>query len=173
MTAPASAVTTTYLEMKSPAELRPKRSGDPAFKVRQVVPPDWQLNRRLYRTVGEAWGWTDKRTWAAERWQRYVNTGSLRTFLGEHNGDLAGYFELHHARSDVEIAYFGLLPQFIGRGLGGPLLTSAIELAWEWNAARVWVHTCSLDHPAALANYQARGFRIYKTTRSPRVKDAG
>jgi GNAT superfamily N-acetyltransferase len=64
--------------------------------------------------------------------------------------------------ANLEIAYFGLLPQFIGRGIGGTLLTSAIERAWEMGAARVWVHTCSLDGPSALGNYQARGFRYYK-----------
>jgi len=65
---------------------------------------------------------------------------------------------------DVEIAYFGLLPEYIGRGLGGALLASAIENAWAWSPtpSRVWVHTCNRDHPNALANYQARGFKIYK-----------
>ena len=64
----------------------------------------------------------------------------------------------------VEIAYFGLLPEFIGRGLGGALLTSAIDEAWRTSSSvsRVWVHTCTLDHPGALGNYQARGMVIYK-----------
>jgi GNAT superfamily N-acetyltransferase len=70
-----------------------------------------------------------------------------------------------HSNDEVEIAYFGLLLKFIGRGLGGALLTSAIENAWAWSPtpSRVWVHTCNRDHPSALANYQARGFKIYKT----------
>jgi GNAT superfamily N-acetyltransferase len=65
-------------------------------------------------------------------------------------------------QSGVEIAYFGLLPAFIGRGLGGALLTNAIEEAWQMSPERVWVHTCTLDHPSALANYQARGMEVYK-----------
>ena len=71
-----------------------------------------------------------------------------------------------HSDDEIEIAYFGLLPEFIGRGLGGALLTSAIDNAWAWSPApsRVWVHTCNRDHPSALANYQARGFKIYKVT---------
>jgi GNAT superfamily N-acetyltransferase len=70
-----------------------------------------------------------------------------------------------HSDDKVEIAYFGLLPEFIGRGLGGAMLTSAIENAWAWSPtpSRIWVHTCNRDHPGALANYQARGFKIYKT----------
>jgi GNAT superfamily N-acetyltransferase len=63
----------------------------------------------------------------------------------------------------VEIVYFGLLPRFIGRGLGGPLLSRAVERGFERGASRVWVHTCSLDHPRALAAYRARGFRLFRT----------
>lgn len=154
--------------MTSPAELRRKPSADPRFEVRAVAERKWQLNRWLYLSVGEPWGWTDKRKWSDERWQAYVNSDALRTFLGEHDGDIAGYFELHRQNRDVEIAYFGLMPEFIGRGLGGALLTTAIEQAWQWNATRVWVHTCSLDHPSALANYEARGFRVYRVTTSSR-----
>jgi len=73
-----------------------------------------------------------------------------------------------HSEAEIEIAYFGLLPEFIGRGLGGTLLTSAIENAWAWSPvpSRIWVHTCNRDHPSALANYQARGFKICKAVTS-------
>lgn len=77
-------------------------------------------------------------------------------------GAPAGYFELEFQDGNVEIACFGLLPRFIGLGLGGHLLTEAISRAWQMEATRVWVHTCTLDHPNALANYQARGLRIYR-----------
>ena len=80
------------------------------------------------------------------------------------SGTPAGYFELERqAEGSVEIAYFGLLPQFVGRGLGGALLSAAVERGWEGGARRVWLHTCSLDHAAALPAYQARGFRIFET----------
>jgi GNAT superfamily N-acetyltransferase len=79
-------------------------------------------------------------------------------------GTPAGYFELDHKpHSGVEIAYFGVLPAFLGRGIGGQLLTRAVERAWLLKPARVWLHTCTLDHPNAMANYQARGFRVYQT----------
>ncbi len=78
-------------------------------------------------------------------------------------GAPAGYFELQkHADGSVEIAYFGLLPEFLGRGLGKYLLSEAVEAAWALAASRVWLHTCSLDGPAALPNYVARGFVPYK-----------
>jgi GNAT superfamily N-acetyltransferase len=77
-------------------------------------------------------------------------------------GAPAGFFELKaHADGGVEIAYFGLLPEFIGRGLGKHLLTEAVERAWGLGARRVWLHTCSLDDKAALPNYLARGFRPF------------
>jgi len=100
----------------------------------------------------------------------------LRTFTAYYDKKVAGYYELRRSdppstpshreghKVEVEIAYFGLLPDFIGRGLGGTLLTSAIESAWAWKPtpSRVWLHTCNRDHPNALNNYQARGFKIYK-----------
>src|SRR5918995_1859877 len=71
-----------------------------------------------------------------------------------------GYFELRaHQDDSVEIAYFGLLPDFIGRGWGKYLLTRAVQSAWQQGPRRVWLHTCTLDHPAALPNYLKRGFR--------------
>ena len=83
-------------------------------------------------------------------------------------GAPAGYFELRRDdEADVEIAYFGLLHQFLGRGLGAHLLTEAVERAWAIGATRVWLHTCSLDHPAALPNYVKRGFTAYRTEEYP------
>ena len=80
------------------------------------------------------------------------------------SGTPAGYFELEaQGGSEVELAYFGLLPTFIGRGLGSELLATAIERAWQLEPNRVWLHTCSLDHPRALETYQSHGFRPYKT----------
>jgi GNAT superfamily N-acetyltransferase len=75
-------------------------------------------------------------------------------------GAPAGYFELRrHEDGSVEVAYFGLLPEFVGRGWGGHLLTLAVREAWALRPTRVWLHTCTLDHPAALPNYLKHGFR--------------
>ena len=98
---------------------------------------------------------------------RNMRRRELYTFAGYYDDVLAGYYELRPDKDGgVEIAYFGLLPEFIGRGLGGALLTSAIEEAWARRGGivttRVWVHTCNRDHPQALANYQARGMIVYK-----------
>ena len=157
-------IATIYLEMRSPHQLRPKRCADVRFLVREKE-RDWRFNRDLYLAVGQMWSWNDKRLWSDEQWKEYGLSSELRTFAAHYDGSLAGYYELRRDdESGVEIAYFGLLPEFIGRGLGGALLTSAIEDAWRTTSSvsRVWVHTCTLDHPSALGNYQARGMVIYK-----------
>ena len=160
-----TSIVTTYLEMHSLDQLRPKRCTDGRFHIQEKIERDWRFNRDLYLAVGQMWSWNDKRVWSDEQWKEYGLAPELRTFAAYYDNALAGYYELR--RSDeggVEIAYFGLLPEFIGRGLGGPLLTSAIEEAWQTSPpiTRVWVHTCNLDHPSALGNYQARGMVIYK-----------
>ena len=155
---------TTYLEMRSADQLQPKNS-DSRFRVRERTERDWRFNRDLYFRVGEQWDWVDKRAWTDDQWRGYATAPELRTFAGYYDHVLAGYYELRRDKEGgIEIAYFGLLPEWIGRGLGGALLTSSIEGAWrmEPKPSRVWVHTCNRDHPQALANYQARGMVIYR-----------
>lgn len=155
---------TTYLEMRSADQLRPKKA-DARFQVREKTERDWRFNRDLYFRVGEQWDWVDKRPWTNDQWEKYATKPGLRTFTGHYDNVVAGYYELRRDKEGgIEIAYFGLLPEWIGRGLGGALLTSAIETAWrmEPKPSRVWVHTCNRDHPQALANYRARGMVIYK-----------
>jgi GNAT superfamily N-acetyltransferase len=162
-----SSLVTTYLKMRSLEQLRPKRCADARFQIRGQLQRDWRFNRDLYFRVGEQWQWIDKRPWTDEQWHEYAAAPALRTFAAYHGDMLAGYYELRRdTEGGMEIAYFGLLPEFIGRGLGGALLTSAIEEAWSRCGGiaptRVWVHTCNLDHPHALANYEARGMVVYK-----------
>jgi len=163
---PTEPLITTYLEMRRPDQLRPKPA-DTHFQVREVRAHDWRFNRDLYFRVGQQWDWVDRRAWTSEQWKEYATAPELWTFAGYLDDALAGYFELRRdSETGVEIAYFGLLPEFIGCGLGGALLTSAIQQAWSPRGAvaptRVWVHTCNRDHPHALLNYQARGMVVCK-----------
>jgi ribosomal protein S18 acetylase RimI-like enzyme len=89
-------------------------------------------------------------------------------------GSPAGYVELEKgAEGDVHMWCFGLLPAFIGQGLGGHLLTVAVEHAWApikdggMGATKVWLRTCSHDHPHAIRNYLARGFQIARQEQTP------
>ncbi len=86
-------------------------------------------------------------------------------YVARRAGAFVGWYELRRVAEDrsVEIAYFGLAPEAIGAGLGKHLLSCAVRDAWALGAARVWLHTCTLDHPHALPNYEKRGFAAYKT----------
>jgi GNAT superfamily N-acetyltransferase len=160
----AGKVITYHLEMNEPGMLKPARRSVEGLYVVQAQIPLPALNRFLYQAVGSDWAWVDRLVWTDEQWEAWVDRPQLATWVAYLHGTPAGYFELEmQADNSVEIAYFGLLPQFIGQGIGGILLTRAIECAWGMGAERVWVHTCSLDHPQALNNYQARGLRIFKT----------
>ncbi len=156
-------VTTWYLEMRDPALLRRARMPEPAPLILQAEVPLPMLNRFLYSAVGGHWHWRDRLGWSYARWMAYLDRPEVQTWVLYQRGTPAGYIELEkQAGGDVEIAYFGLMREFIGQGLGGHLLATGIERAWAMGAARVWVHTCTLDGPTALANYEARGMVRYK-----------
>lgn len=164
-------ITTWYLEMLEPAWLRPAAAVPVPVTRAEVVSPE--LNRYLYTAVGGDWYWVDRLGWTWRRWRDWLARPGVETWVALDRGTPAGYVELDPADGSVELAYFGLLPDFVGRGLGGHLLTEAIRRAWtladRWPdlppTRRVWVHTCSTDGPAALANYEARGLRVYRTER--------
>jgi GNAT superfamily N-acetyltransferase len=175
-------VVTWTLEMLDPAALRP--SGPPrldAVDVRRAEIPSPELNRFLYTAVGGQWYWLDRLLWSYQRWEEWLDRPELETWVAYVRGTPAGYFELEvqvpegdpswrgaatsgpgaePCGRQVELAYFGLLPRFIGGGLGGWLLTIAARRAWELGPWRVWMHTCTLDGPHALSNYRARGFEV-------------
>lgn len=157
-------VTTWHLEMLEAKQLRPPTRVRPDYELRQAKIPSPELNRFFYTAVGGDWYWLDRLTWSYARWLEWLDRPELETWIGYLDGTPFGYFELEQQPGNsVELAYFGLLPAFTGMGLGGHLLTDAAMRAWSLDAARVWVHTCSLDHPQALRNYESRGFVLFKT----------
>jgi GNAT superfamily N-acetyltransferase len=157
-------VTTWYLQMLSPEQLRSADAPSPEARIERADIPSPELSRFLYTAVGGAWYWIDRLGWNYARWLEYLDRPAVETLVLYVSGTPAGYVELEIQPEDnVEIAYFGLLPRFIGQGLGGYLLSAGIARAWAQGARRVWVHTCTLDGPHALANYQARGFVVYDT----------
>ena len=158
-----NAVTTYYLEMKSASALKEKKQSN-GLHIHECEIKQFQFNRFLYQLVGENWQWIDRLSWSDEQWKAYAENDNLRLWVAYHRGSPAGYYELQQqVGGDVEIAYFGLAPKFIGQGFGGYLLSQAIKSAWNWQGTkRVWVHTCTLDHPSALENYKARGLEVYR-----------
>lgn len=155
------AVTTTYLEMTSADALRSAAASTTGYRLTRAEIPCPEFNRFLYTAVGAHWWWYRRLDWDRARWMSYLG-GPVETWVAYVAGTPAGYFELEaQAGGSVELVFFGLMPSFVGKGIGGALLTDAIHRAWEMGAQRLWVHTCDLDHPRALANYQARGFRVF------------
>lgn len=156
-------ITIWHLELTNSRNFRPSRP-HPDLRIERAEIPCPELNRFFYAAVGGDLFWVDRLSWTYAEWMAWLDRTELETWIGSVSGTPAGYFELERqAEGSVEIVYFGLLPRFVGRGLGGALLSAAVERAWEGNARRVWLHTCSLDHSAALSAYQARGFLIFKT----------
>ena len=149
---------TTYLALEGLQALRPARPVD--AEVARLDPPDGTVNRWLYAKVGAPWQWTDLLGRDDAWWHEHGRR--CETWTARVDGRLAGYAELARPDADgVELQYFGLLPAFHGRGLGGHLLTVVLRRGLEL-APRVWLHTCSLDGPHAQANYEARGMRPFR-----------
>jgi GNAT superfamily N-acetyltransferase len=156
-------VTRTYLELQSPGQFRPAFGTHPDITVAHVPAPAPELYRQCYRTVGEAYHWRDRWDWTDEEIRAHVADPAITFFLVRRRDALAGYYELRQVPEDrsVEVAYFGVAPTEVGRGLGKHLLSCAVRDAWALGPARVWLHTCTLDHANALPNYLARGFIPY------------
>ena len=156
-------VTRTYLELPSREALPPvpRPSGD--LRIERLDTPPATLYRYLYTEVGRAYAWTDRLRWDLARIRQHLDRPEVSLHLLSVDGAPAGFFELERrADGSTEIAYFGLLPEFHRRGLGKWLLQAAVEAALA-DGTRVWLHTCTLDDPAALPNYLARGFRPFRT----------
>lgn len=162
--------TVWFLEMLDPAELRPPARVGPDVEVRRAGIPCVALNYYFYCTVGKPWSWTDRFRWTPEQWRDFVCDPRLETWVGYVEGTPAGYAEiLREPDGNVSIESFGLIPQFVGQGIGGQFLSEVVRVAWDGGAQRVWLHTCSFDHPSALKNYQARGFRLFQTIQQIKV----
>jgi GNAT superfamily N-acetyltransferase len=160
-------IITFYLEMLSPGDFRARWSARLELAFTRVAHPSPDLNRFFYATVGAAYHWGDRLRWTQADWMRYLDRQALQTWVLSEHGAPAGYceFEAQDAGS-VEIAYLGLLPQWVGKRIGAHLLSVAVDRAWRFPAQRVWVHTCTLDHPHALQNYIDRGFRLFREERT-------
>ena len=160
-------VTTTYLHIPGRAHFRPAFVDSPDAQIIQAYNASAGFYRFLYGSVGRDYHWIDRFAWSDEQIEAHLARPSTALLVLYVRGVPAGYVELDAASSEpgTEVAYFGLIGAFHGRGLGKHLLSAGVGRAFDDGASRVWVHTCTLDGPHALANYRARGFVPYKTTR--------
>ncbi|MGW0534930.1 GNAT family N-acetyltransferase [Streptomyces sp. NPDC003032] len=171
-------VTTWSLEQTSPRDLLPAAAPEGDVRIVRAEVPSPEFSRFLYASVGGDVRWTDRLSLTYAEWQKLLDRPGVETWVAYDRGTPAGYVELvaRGERGDaapgvVEITYFGLLPAFRGRRIGGHLLSYGVARAWDlaerWPGLtpteRVWLHTCSLDGEHAMDNYQRRGFKLFDT----------
>jgi GNAT superfamily N-acetyltransferase len=154
----------TALEMLN----RPTRpSPHPPSSVRTALiraePPTVSFYRYLYNTVGGDWTWVSRRLMGDQELRRHIADPKVEIYVLYIDGAPAGYGEIDRREGGgvVELAYFGLMPDFIGRGVGRYLLETVVDIAWTGPTQRLWVHTCDLDHPRAIGTYQKAGFQPF------------
>src|ERR1700726_2546462 len=155
-------VTTTYLQMFTPTQriVQPLREG---LAVVHATRPSLAYYRFLYDAVGRDYDWTSRKKLSDPELAALLPDPRLEVHVLMADGLPAGFAELdRRIEGEIELVQFGLVPEFIGQGLGRYFLQWAIDRAWSYGPRRFWLHTCSLDHPAALPNYKKAGFEVYK-----------
>lgn len=152
----------TCLEMLAPPAPRPLPPGN-AYTVRPVASPDTGWYRDLYRRVGEPWLWFSRLRASDADLERIIRHPAVEVYALVANGCDEGLLELDFRQpGECEIAFFGVTPALVGKGAGRVLMSKAIAAAWSRPIRRFWVHTCTGDHPDALAFYIRSGFNPYK-----------
>ena len=169
---PGIEVVRTYVEMRAAGSSAQPPAAPEGVRVRALGRDDVAAYRRLYAGVGRDYHWVDRLEWTDEQVRAHLARTDIAVFVLEVDGREAGWYELAaHPDGSIEIVYFGLLPAFHRRGLGRFMLAEAVARAWSRHPARVWLHTCTLDDPAALPNYIARGFTPYREERYQVIRD--
>ena len=170
-------VTTTSLEMlANSVSVAPEAPISPdalaGWRVERWRAPSPASYRRLFTAVGGPWGWTGRLLLAESELNAVLTDDRVEIWRLWCGATVAGFVELdRRVRGETEFVYFGLTPEFIGRGLGSFLLRWAIHHAWTTRpnggpdtveaTRRVWLHTCDYDHPAALEMYRRAGFEVF------------
>ena len=155
----------SYLHITSKDRPIKSRCKEKNLEVLLEEKPTPDLCKFFYKEVGKDFFWRDRLKWSDQDWLNYINNDFFKLYILKYNNKFAGYYELLYDPKNysMEIAYFGIFKEFYGKGIGGYLLTDAILTSFNQKINKVWVHTCTLDHPNALKNYLARGMKVFKT----------
>ena len=153
-----------YLEIKSLKSLNEVICPNQELILEKVSPPNIEINKFFYKNIGKKHRWVDRLIWDNLKWVTYIENNNVYTYILRLKDDLVGYFEIINDENSksAEIAYFGILENFIGKKIGGYFLSEAIKICFNNYSNRVWVHTCTLDHKNALKNYLKRGMKIFR-----------
>jgi GNAT superfamily N-acetyltransferase len=161
-------VKVTYLQMfaRPQRTVAPPREGLTVLHARR---PPVAYYRFLYDAVGRPWQWVSRKKLSDDELVRVIHDPRDEVHVLHVEGVPAGFAELdRRTEGEIELVQFGLTPEFIGQGLGKYFLQWTIDRAWSYGPKRLWLHTCTHDHPNALPNYQKAGFVIYKEERKAR-----
>jgi GNAT superfamily N-acetyltransferase len=155
------AAVVTHLEMTEHVDL--PRDPPGAWTLRRAEAPDLDWFRDLYRRVGEEWLWLSRLQIPDAELSAIIRSPLVEVYALVHNGHAEGMLELDFGiPGQCELVFFGVTANLIGSGASRWLMNRALELAWSRPVARVWLHTCTFDHPAALSFYQRSGFRPFR-----------
>lgn len=155
------AAVVTYLEMRTPPDRWPPTTS--GFAIRSVPQPDLDWYRRLFREIGEPWLWFSRLRMGDDELRAVVHHPAVDVFALSHGSQDQGLLEFDRRNfPDIEVAFFGVTATLIGRGAGAALLAQGLKLEWERHPERIWLHTCTSDHPSALRFYRKFGFVPYK-----------
>ena len=133
------------------------------YDIRLVEKPDLAWYLRLYREIGGRWLWFSRLRMSDDQLRAILHHPEIDVFVLSHNEVDAGLLEFDRRRMpDIEILYFGVTPSHIGTGVGRALLDYGLAAEWQHHPQRIWLHTCTWDHPNAVAFYMRAGFVAYK-----------
>lgn len=156
--------TVSYLEMRERPKGRHVPSPGGKLALIRAEPPTVAFYRYLFEAVGEAWFWCGRRVLSDEELAKIIRDPQVEIYVLYVNGVPAGFSEIDLRRRPAdgiaEVAYLGLVPEFIGRGYGNYLMHWTVDAAWQHKPRVVTVNTCTLDHPHALPFYQRSGFTV-------------
>ena len=135
-----------------------------SFKIILNDKNNYEINKFFYKQIGKDHFWRDRLVWTDKQWLKYSSNPLLDTWILKNNkNDLIGYYEIEkHENKEFELINMGILIDHRSKGFGSLLLNHVVKNSYDNKAKRVWVHTCSLDHKYALANYLSKGFKVSK-----------
>ncbi len=135
-----------------------------SFKIILNDKNNYEINKFFYKQIGKDHFWRDRLVWTDKQWLKYSSNPLLDTWILKNNkNDLIGYYEIEkHENKEFELINMGILIDHRSKGFGSLLLNHVVKNSYDNKAKRVWVHTCSLDHKYALANYLSKGFKVFK-----------
>ena len=160
--------TTYHLVMNSQSNFKPKFIKYSDFNILKLTIPIPEFNWFMYQQIGSNYRWGGRQGWRKEEWREHATGSNIQTWGAYIAGSPIGYYEIELTTDSISrIHCIGLIESFIGKGLGGHLLSHAVDQSWKTGAKKVMLNTCSHDHPHALSNYLNRGFSLQDKSKSP------